>query len=35
MPYYPIWSLVYIGIAVVVIYGLTPHFDEEAVTEGS
>ncbi len=29
MPYYPVWSLVYIGIAVAVIYGLTARFGEE------
>jgi hypothetical protein len=32
LPYYPVWSLVYIGIAVAVIYGLTAHFDEDALT---
>jgi hypothetical protein len=32
MPYYPVWSLVYIAIAVAVIYGLTAHYDEAAVT---
>jgi hypothetical protein len=31
MPYYPVWSLVYVGIAVMVIYGITTHFDDEAV----
>jgi len=25
MPYYPIWSLTYVGIAVLVIYALTAH----------
>jgi hypothetical protein len=30
MPYYPVWSLIYIGIAVMVIYGLTAHFGEAA-----
>jgi hypothetical protein len=33
MPYYPVWSLIYIGIAVMVIYGLAAHFDQEAITE--
>ena len=28
MPYYPVWSLIYIGIAVMVIYGLSAHFGE-------
>jgi hypothetical protein len=31
MPYYPVWSLTYVGLAVLVIYGLSAHFDEEAV----
>jgi hypothetical protein len=31
MAYYPVWSLIYIGIAVMVIYGLSAHFGEEAV----
>ena len=32
MPYYPIWSLGYIALAVVVIYGLLAHYGEEAIT---
>ncbi len=32
MPYYPIWSLGYIALAVAVIYGLLAHYGEEAVT---
>lgn len=29
--YYPVWSLIYIAIALMVIYGLTAHFsDREA-----
>ena len=32
MPYYPIWSLGYIALAVAVIYGLVAHYGEEAVT---
>jgi hypothetical protein len=28
MPYYPVWSLIYIGIGVVIVYGLAAHFDE-------
>jgi hypothetical protein len=35
MPYYPVWSIIYVAIAVIVIYGLAAHFDEEAVTQGS
>ena len=30
LPYYPVWSLVYVGGAGVVIYGLLAHFGEEA-----
>jgi hypothetical protein len=31
MPYYPVWSLIYIAIAILVIYGLSAHFaDREA-----
>jgi hypothetical protein len=33
MPYYPVWSLIYIAIAVMVIYGLSAHFGEVATTE--
>ena len=35
MPYYPVWSLIYVAIAVMVIYGLSAHFDEEAIAQGS
>jgi hypothetical protein len=28
MPYYPVWSLVYVIVAGMVIYGLAAHFDE-------
>ena len=35
MPYYPVWSLIYIAIAVLVIYGLSAHFsDREASPSG-
>ena len=34
MPYYPVWSLGYIGIGVVIVYGLSAHFNE-AATQGS
>jgi hypothetical protein len=30
MPYYPIWSLLYIAIAIMVIYGLAAHYGEHA-----
>jgi hypothetical protein len=32
LPYYPIWSLIYIGLSVVVIYGLVAHFGEVETT---
>jgi hypothetical protein len=32
MPYYPVWSLVYVAIAIIVIYGLTAHVEQEAET---
>ena len=31
IPYYPVWSLVYIGIGVLVIYGLVAHGGRERV----
>ena len=34
MAYYPVWSLIYIALAVMVIYGLLAHFGEEAITTG-
>jgi hypothetical protein len=30
MPYYPVWSLLYIGIAIMVINGLAAHYGEHA-----
>lgn len=33
MPYYPIWSLTYIGIGVFVVYGLAAYGSREAVTQ--
>jgi hypothetical protein len=30
MPYYPVWSLIYIAIAIMVIYGLSAHYREQA-----
>lgn len=35
VPYYPVWALIYVGIAIAVIYGLTAHFNEEHVTSHS
>lgn len=32
LPYYSVWSLVYIAISVLVIYALTAHFGEEAAS---
>jgi hypothetical protein len=32
MPYYPIWSLTYIGIGVLVVYALAAHGAREEVT---
>jgi hypothetical protein len=32
VPYYPVWALIYVAIAVTVIYGLSAHFDETAST---
>ena len=31
MPYYPVWSLIYIAIAIMVIYGLAARYGEQAV----
>jgi hypothetical protein len=31
MPYYPVWSFIYIALAMLVIYGLLAHYREEAV----
>jgi hypothetical protein len=30
MPYYPVWSLIYIALAVMVIYGLSARYGEQA-----
>ena len=30
MPYYPVWSLIYIALSILVIYGLVVHFEEGA-----
>jgi hypothetical protein len=30
VPYYPVWSLIYIAIAIMVIYGLSARYGEEA-----
>jgi len=29
MPYYPVWALAYIAIAIMVIYGLSAHYGEQ------
>ena len=29
MPYFPVWSLIYIAVAVMVIYGLSAHYSEQ------
>jgi hypothetical protein len=31
LAYYPVWSLIYIGLSVLVIYGLLTHYDEAEV----
>ena len=33
MPYYPIWSLTYIAIGILVVYALAAHGSREAVTQ--
>ena len=30
VPYYPVWSFIYIAIAILVIYGLSAHYGEQA-----
>jgi hypothetical protein len=30
LPYYPVWSLIYIGLSVLVVYGLIAHYEDEA-----
>jgi uncharacterized membrane protein HdeD (DUF308 family) len=30
VPYYPVWSLIYIATAILVIYGLSAHYGEQA-----
>jgi hypothetical protein len=32
--YYPVWSLIYVGLAVLVIYGLAVHYDDEVAVTG-
>ena len=29
MPYYPVWSLLHIILAVMVVYGLSAHYSEK------
>jgi len=31
MPYYPVWSFLYVVLAVMVVYGLSAHFDDDRV----
>ena len=33
MPYYPVWSLVYIGVGIFVIYALAAYGSRESVTQ--
>ena len=33
LPYYPVWALIYVAMAVTVVYGLSAHFDEPASTQ--
>ena len=33
LPYYPVWSLVYVGISVLVVYALIAHFEPARTTE--
>jgi hypothetical protein len=32
MPYYPVWSLIYVGLGVAVIYALVAHYHAEVTT---
>jgi uncharacterized membrane protein HdeD (DUF308 family) len=34
LAYYPVWSLVYIGLSVLVIYGLLAHYDDRVGVAG-
>jgi hypothetical protein len=33
MPYYPVWSLLYIAMGIVIIYALVVHFDQEVAED--
>jgi hypothetical protein len=33
MPYFPVWSLVYVGLGILVIYALLVHSDQEVTTD--
>jgi hypothetical protein len=35
VPYYPVWALIYVAIAVTVIYGLSAHFASEPASPTS
>ena len=32
LPYYPVWSLIYIGLGILIIYGLLTQYAEDSVT---
>ena len=34
VPYYPVWAIIYIVIAIMVIYGLSAHYDEQTARTG-
>jgi hypothetical protein len=34
VPYYPVWAIIYIVIAIMVIYGLSAHYDEQTPRTG-
>jgi hypothetical protein len=33
LPYYPVWSLVYIGMGIIILFALLVHFDQETATD--
>jgi hypothetical protein len=32
LPYYPVWALIYVGLSILVIYGLVAHFGVETTS---
>jgi hypothetical protein len=34
VPYYPVWAIIYIVIAIMVIYGLSAHYEEQTARTG-